>query len=426
MKPSKDEEASWVHCPAHDDKQASLKLRRQEKSKWGFVAECTADCTEGDVIAALDKRGLLIKKNRPASDLSVLLYEIAAYLKRYVVFASPQQVIAAVLWVAHTYAIDAAETTPYLAITSSDPVSGKSRLLESFEMLVARPWMTVRPTEAILFRKISIKKSTLLLDEADTIFNKSSTYEGIRAILNAGYRRGAKIERLHGKKIESYDAFGAKALAGLGTIPDTVMSRSIPIPMRRRLRSERAEKFRSRTADHRAAPLRKRLDQWVQGSRDKLRDARPKTPDLLNDRAQDGWEALLAIADEAGGDWPNMARAAAVTLHSKTRVQSVTERILLLQSIRDVFKEKKAKRIFTEDLVKALLKRDDGIWAELWGDLMENDTIPKRSILKGGARIAKLLKGYQIMPKSIRIGGDNEKGYLRANFKDTWKRYLPR
>ena len=46
----------------------------------------------------------------------------------------------------------------------------------------------------------------------------------------------------------------------------------------------------------------------------RLEAALPEIPDDLNDRAQDNWEPLLAIADLAAGDWPNTARPAAKAL----------------------------------------------------------------------------------------------------------------
>lgn len=45
--------------------------------------------------------------------------------------------------------------------------------------------------------------------------------------------------------------------------------------------------------------------------------------------------------------------------------------------------------------------------------------------------LAKLLHQYQdgkgrdIKPRQMRIGGQNQQGYLRSQFKDAWNRYLP-
>jgi len=49
---------------------------------------------------------------------------------------------------------------------------------------------------------------------------------------------------------------------------------------------------------------------WCKPLFAKLRDARPDLPSELTDRQQDGAEPLLAIADAAGGDWPEKARKA--------------------------------------------------------------------------------------------------------------------
>jgi len=104
------------------------------------------------------------------------------------------QVVVLSLWVAHTHAFLAADCTPYLAITSAEKQSGKTRLLEVLENLVANPWMTGQVTAAVLARKIGDKlPPTLLLDESDAAFKGEKEYvEALRGILNTGYRKGGK------------------------------------------------------------------------------------------------------------------------------------------------------------------------------------------------------------------------------------------
>ena len=77
------------------------------------------------------------------------------------------QLTAVALWVVHTHAFQAAECTPYLSINSAEKQSGKTRLLEVLELLVARPWLTGRVTAAALIRKVARDTPTLLLDETD-------------------------------------------------------------------------------------------------------------------------------------------------------------------------------------------------------------------------------------------------------------------
>lgn len=170
------------------------------------------------------------------------------------------------LWIVHTHSIAAADTTPYLDISSPERRSRKSTLLEVLELLAAQPWRVIRPSEAVLFRKINL--SSLFLDEVDTVFrDKTAAYEGLRAILNAGHRREVMVPRCvgEGKKIDivEFEVFGVKAFAGIGTLPDTVADRSIPIRLARKARYERVDRFRYRTAAKTAAQIRKDLGDWA-------------------------------------------------------------------------------------------------------------------------------------------------------------------
>ena len=55
---------------------------------------------------------------------------LVAWLVRRFVVLSPDQAAVVALWIAHTHSIDAFEQTPYLAITSAEKRSGKTRKLE--------------------------------------------------------------------------------------------------------------------------------------------------------------------------------------------------------------------------------------------------------------------------------------------------------
>jgi hypothetical protein len=115
-----------------------------------------------------------ILNGQEASDLledepADLLLSITAFVRRFVVLA-PAQADVIALWVLHTWTIDAAEATPFLAVLSPEMRSGKTRLLEVLELIVRNPWRAVNPSEAVLYRKVSTQQPTLLLDETDNIF----------------------------------------------------------------------------------------------------------------------------------------------------------------------------------------------------------------------------------------------------------------
>src|SRR4051794_14773707 len=87
------------------------------------------------------------------------------------------QADAVALWTLHTHAFAAAEATPYLHVTSPERESGKTRLLEALDLVVARPWFTARTTAAALVRKLAAEPpATLLLDETDNTFKRDKEY----------------------------------------------------------------------------------------------------------------------------------------------------------------------------------------------------------------------------------------------------------
>ena len=133
-------------------------------------------------------------------------------------------------------------------MTSPERQCGKTRLLEVIELLVPEPWRVELPSEAVAYRHIHAKMPTLLLDEVDTTFNVRTRdrYEGLRALLNAGNRRGSHVPRCIGSsgKLVNFNVFCPKVLAGIGMLPDTVADRSVPIRLeRRRQATDRIERL---------------------------------------------------------------------------------------------------------------------------------------------------------------------------------------
>ena len=168
-------------------------------------------------------------------------------LSRFISYPSIHCRKARVLWIMHTHVVyDHFDATPRLAFLSPEPASGKTRALELTERLVPNPVPTVNVSPAYLFRKVGAGDGTVLLDEIDTVFGpKAKDNEDIRGLLNAGHRRGAVVGRcvVKGKTIETEEvpAFAPVALAGLGWLPDTIMSRAIVIRMQRRAANETVE-----------------------------------------------------------------------------------------------------------------------------------------------------------------------------------------
>jgi len=347
-----------------------------------------------------------------------LLFEICEFLGRFVCYPNEHAQIAHTLWIAHTHMMEAWETTPRLALLSPEPQSGKTRALEASELLVPNAVETVNMTSAYLFRRIGADAGmpTLLMDEVDALFNgKSQAAEEIRGLLNAGYRRGAVVGRcvIVGKTVETVESpsFCAVALAGLGWLPDTLMGRSVIIRMRRRGPQEKVEPFRRREQLATGEVLQDRLAAWAAPLIDEMKKARPKMPTGIEDRAADCWEPLLAVADAAGGHWPDIARAAAVALVASARDANPSMGILLLEHCRTVFVD--ADRLPSEQLLLRLHDLPESPWRNVKGKPLDDRGLAYR------------LRKYEIKPKVIRFGLTTARGYLRADFEDVWPRYLP-
>ena len=152
------------------------------------------------------------------AELAELLEATHAFATRYIVVGQ-QEAVAITLWIGHAWGLDAFEATGYLEVRSPVRRCGKTTLLDVLELLVPRPWKTIEPSEAVFYRRISQSTPTLLLDEADAIFNrKAEATEGLRACLNAGNKRGITVPRCVPPRMEiaEFEVFCPKALAGIG------------------------------------------------------------------------------------------------------------------------------------------------------------------------------------------------------------------
>jgi hypothetical protein len=345
----------------------------------------------------------------------VLLNEVGAFLRRFVVM-DDDQATAIALWTAHTHAFEAADVTPYLTVTSALKRSGKSRLLEVLKLLARSPLPTANISDAALFRAIAEMSPTLLFDEIDAIFGpKARDREDLRGMLNAGFERGAVAHRMGGPRnttLETFNVFAPKVFAGIGVLPDTIADRAILIRLERRTREEQVDRFRRRDVEPEGQELRDRLADWLEPQLDYLRALRPELPDELDDRAQDIWEPLLALADLAGGEWPASARSAAVSLSANGARDDEELTARLLRDIRTVFDESDEDRMRTADLIERLATIEESPWGDWYGK-----TITAQAL-------SKLLRPFRIQTMPVRTVEGVVKGYKVEQFADAFARVL--
>lgn len=346
-----------------------------------------------------------------------ILANVEHFLGKFVAYPSEEAQIAHALWIAHTHLMQSWDSTPRIAFLSPEPGSGKTRALEVTELLVPNPVEAVNVSPAYLFRKVGAEDAqpTILFDEIDTVFGpKAKDNEEIRGLLNAGHRRGAVAGRcvVRGKTVETEEipAYCAVALAGLDDLPDTLRTRSVIVRMRRRAPHEQVEAYRRRLQAPAGHALRDRLADWAASIADDMADTWPMMPAGIEDRNADIWEPLLAVADAAGGHWPERARVAAVALVTASQDDTPSLGIRLLADLRDIFGDRAS--MSTIDILAALHQIDDAPWSDLRGKQLDARGLSIR------------LGRYQVKRRLLRIGQWVGKGYAREDLHDAWARYL--
>jgi uncharacterized protein DUF3631 len=253
---------------------------------------------------------------------------------------------------------------------------------------------------------------TLLLDEVDAYLPQA---EELRGLLNAGHKRGACAYRCVGggggksKALQSFKAFAPAVLSGLGKLPGTLHDRSIHIPLIQAEPGQIKAWFDESHADLEAS-LNHQLAAWTSDNFEAIRDlaASPREttpvcltgaghngsspdpgpienqksktenltlrmPSTAHNRLGDNWRPLFAIAEIAGGDWPQLVADAFSKLTAPAPNAPVLRSACpsagallekwaeegastadLLRQIREIFVSSGATRLHCRDLVTAL------------------------------------------------------------------------
>lgn len=348
----------------------------------------------------------------------MILDDVEEVIRKYVVL-SEDQYTAVTLWVAATHGINVWEHAPRLAILSPVKGCGKTRLMEVLMPMSYQPFPALNTTVAVLFRIMEDDRKTIFHDEVDTVFgvqnrSVSEATEQIRAFYNGGFSRDFPVWRMvgQGKKMVPvpFDAFSMAALASkTHDLPDTIQDRSIVIRMRKRGKDEPVDEFRTRDK-RKLEKLGLALTEWTEANRSALESARPIS--RLTDRAADVWEPLLAVADVAGGGWPEGAREAAYGIaRSERDVQPDDDGARVLRDIKRLWPRGR-DRWATREMVEALRTDSESDWGRYdYGKGISD------------VQLSKLLRPYDIKPRLFKRDGEALRGYKKEWFEEAWERY---
>jgi putative DNA primase/helicase len=340
-------------------------------------------------------------------DGAALLNNLRQVFRRYIVLPKGAD-IALPLWVLHAWTVDAGDISPLMVLVSPTKRCGKTSVLIVLYFLTPRSELSSNITAPALFRYIEDVRPTLLIDEADSLVKDN---EELRGILNSGHTKAAaNVIRNVDHKPRRFSTWAPKALATIRAVADTLEDRAIVLQLQRKPPTTTVAPLRRRDSEEFAA-LRSQAARWAIDNFDRLVGAEPELLNGLNDRASDNWRPLLAIADLAGGEWPQEARQAARLLSGEAQDGAIG--VELLKDIRVAFGDHEVIR--SADLVAKLTADPERPWAE-W----------KHGRPLTQKQLAGLLVPFCITSGTVHPPGlPDGKGYRRADFEGTWRAYCP-
>ena len=148
---------------------------------------------------------------------------------------------------------------------------------------------------------------------------------------------------------------------------------------------------------------------------DNAENVHTAAPDMsgLDNRLQENWLPLMAIADLAGGDVHQTMLAALRVIEAAKTSEEDSLGVRLLSDIRDAFRTD--REMLTKELIYALTQNVEKPWAR----------IPPRQAADGPTPRAPA-KPFGIRSEDVHPeDADHGKGYKRARFEEAWQRYLP-
>lgn len=351
----------------------------------------------------------------PARDpiaIPVLLERIVSVIRSLVVLA-PAEADAIALWIMVAWLQDHATILPLLYFMSPTKRCGKSTAMTVVASLAPRALLASNISPAALFRVVDQCKPTLLLDEADTFLPAN---DALRGILNSGHTRPtAVVVRCEGDDHATriFSTWCPKAVAGIGRPAGTIGDRAITIKLQRKSRSEVVARIRQDRifAEHQA--LRSQLRRFADDYGAALAGADPDLPDALHDRARDNWRHAVAIADLAGGDWSQRARAAAVALTGSEDEADDALSVELLVDLKSVWPIGQGWWA-SASIITALTEMADRPWATL-----------QQGRPLTGAKLARLLRDFDIKVVKRRDGAKTVNAYAWPPIEAALGRYAP-
>ena len=352
--------------------------------------------------------------------LGDILDRIVQVLTTYIKLPSDGLAMLIACWIAGTYCYERYQYYGYLAIRSATPRCGKSQLLKLIALLCAgTPPVTSNPTAAVLYRN---PRKIVILDEIDHLRTQDKeTHGDVIGVLNAGFERGSVIERMGkkakgGYKVEQFDVYGPKAIAGIEQVADTIADRTFSIVLKRV--TTRPPRFRVGKLEGELARLRTDLASWINTHEAIIETSYRNLPDSspvlegFDDRFQDIAEPLVVLAmlaDEEGEHRPKV-------------IEGLRDGLTAAAMRREPTGREGAFRDFL-NLADSQLNGHQVVFIPTEELVEECEHSPELSWIHNGASLAGLLRRFDLVPSN----NGRRRGYrIRREWVDEWRERYPK
>jgi len=348
---------------------------------------------------------------------ALLIEDLEAFFRERLALPDGAALILA-LFTMNTYVFDLFDTTPYIQIDSAVGGCGKTTLLLHLEVTCCRAYLGCDPTEATLFRRIDRDHPTWLLDEASVVRGHEERARMIRAILDAGYRKGATVSRCEGENndLRDFRVYCPKVFALVGSLRGTLLDRCIVLHLQR---TQGRRKTRLKLLRGQSPPLREKLEAYAAQYRNNLQRLDENEPangywPQLDGREEELWGPLLSHAKLAGEETERRALAVALSFSSQKGQLAVEEdqTATLAAELVEVLAEMDVESFSPGELQSALTAK------EAWGAKLANYKTDKARV----CAIGSFLKNFRFPSRKRDRHGSH---YNRVEAIEVIRRHLP-
>jgi hypothetical protein len=342
-----------------------------------------------------------------------VLSDVEDFFSRFLILP-PGLALVLALYALATYCFEAFEQFPYLAVISPVKGCGKTRLTEVFEQVAAKVIRTVGISVAALFRLIQNMKPTLIIDEAESLAGRSERAQELGAILNSGNRKNTVVPRCVGKnhELSMFSIYCPKVVCAIRDVSEPTKDRAIVIVMQKKLGSQHIERFIGRNVTPQGVALRKRIAALISAKRRDIEAVYEKLElDFLPDRDAENWLPLFSVLQVLAAERIPELRALAIQMTGAKAAadQDDSLGLRLLGDLQAVWRDGEAAAL-TTDLISRLEVIDDAPWRE--------------AFKLDARKLARLLRGFDVSPRQVRIGSVTGKGYRAEELSVAVSRYV--